>query len=107
MEENYINLIKTYSYTRIWFQVQFTIVMNLNRLLYSFSIDSCNEIHQTLVTMPSPNEKLASALRTLKALQDQGHQAIQGTELSRSDREALQRAGFLKPVIRGWYIPAL
>lgn len=56
--------------------------------------------------MPSPNEKLASALKALKTLQDQGHQAFHGTEFSRSDREALQRAGFLKPVIRGWYIPA-
>lgn len=55
--------------------------------------------------MPSPQEKLASALRALKTLQDQGLQAIPGTELSRSDREALQRAGFLKEVIRGWYIP--
>jgi hypothetical protein len=56
--------------------------------------------------MPSPQEKLASALGTLKTLQERGLQAIQGTELSRADREALLRSGFLKEVIRGWYIPS-
>jgi hypothetical protein len=56
--------------------------------------------------MPSPSEKLASALEALKTLQEQGFQAISGTELSRSDREALQQGGFLKEVIRGWYIPS-
>ena len=56
--------------------------------------------------MPSPQQKLASALRALKTLQEQGFQAIPGTELSRSDREALQRGGFLKEVMRGWYFPS-
>jgi hypothetical protein len=56
--------------------------------------------------MPSPQEKLASALGILKTLQERGLQAIQGTELSRADREALLRSGFLKEVMRGWYIPS-
>lgn len=56
--------------------------------------------------MPSPQQRLAAALETLKTLQGQGFQAISGTQLSRSDREALQRGGFLKEVIRGWYIPS-
>jgi hypothetical protein len=56
--------------------------------------------------MPSPQEKLAQALEALKALQERGLQAIPGTGLSRADREALQRGGFLKEVIRGWYIPS-
>jgi hypothetical protein len=56
--------------------------------------------------MPTPQEKLATALETLRALQEKGIQAIPGAALSRSDREALQRAGFLKNVIRGWYIPS-
>lgn len=55
--------------------------------------------------MATPQEKLASALGILRALQDRGLQAIPGTELSRSDREALQRGGFLQEVLRGWYIP--
>lgn len=55
--------------------------------------------------MPKPHEKLACALEALKGLQEGGLQAIPGPKLSRSDREALLRAGFLKEVIRGWYIP--
>ena len=55
--------------------------------------------------MPKPHEKLASALEALKGLQEGGLQAIPGLKLSRADREALLRAGFLKEVIRGWYIP--
>ncbi|MBI2754419.1 MAG: Fic family protein [Betaproteobacteria bacterium] len=55
--------------------------------------------------MPKPHEKLASALEALKGLQNGGLQAIPGPKLSRADREALLRAGFLKEVIRGWYIP--
>jgi len=55
--------------------------------------------------VPKPHEKLASALNALKGLQDGGLQAIPGPKLSRAHREALLRAGFLKEVIRGWYIP--
>jgi hypothetical protein len=52
-----------------------------------------------------PREKLASALRALKGLQERGRRAIPGPKLSRTDREALLRAGFLKEVLRGWYVP--
>jgi len=55
--------------------------------------------------VPTTQERLASALSALKGLQKRGIQAIPGTELSRAEREALLRAGFLKEVIRGWYIP--
>lgn len=55
--------------------------------------------------MPKPHEKLASALEALKGLQEGELQAIPGLKLSRADREALLRTGFLKEVIRGWYIP--
>ena len=55
--------------------------------------------------MPKPHDKLAAALQALKDLQDGGLQAIAGPKLSRADREVLLRAGFLKAVIRGWYIP--
>ena len=55
--------------------------------------------------MPKPHERLASALEALKGLQEGGLQGIPGPKLSRADREALLRAGFLKEVIRGWYIP--
>ena len=55
--------------------------------------------------MPTPQERLAAALEALKGLQERGIQAIPGPELSRADREALLRAGLLKEVMRGWYIP--
>jgi len=55
--------------------------------------------------VPPQHERLASALGALKDLQDGGLQAIPGPKLSRTDREALLRTGFLKEVIRGWYIP--
>jgi hypothetical protein len=50
-------------------------------------------------------ERLAAGLAALRTLQDRGLQAVRGPELSRTDREALLRAGFLREVIRGWYIP--
>jgi Fic family protein len=55
--------------------------------------------------VPTPQERLAAALGALKGLQERGIHAIAGTELSRAEREALLRAGFLKEVVRGWYIP--
>ena len=55
--------------------------------------------------MVTPQQKLASALEALKALQDKGLQAIPGTALHRTHRQTLQRAGFLQEVIQGWYIP--
>lgn len=55
--------------------------------------------------MSKPHEKLASALEALKRLQDDGLQAIPGPKFARADREVLLRAGFLKEVIRGWYVP--
>ncbi len=55
--------------------------------------------------MPTPQERLASALAALKTPQQKGLHAVPGTALSRPDREALLRAGFLREVIRGWYIP--
>lgn len=55
--------------------------------------------------MPKVHAKLAAALEALKDLQDEGLQAIPGPRLARADREVLLRAGFLKQVIRGWYVP--
>jgi len=55
--------------------------------------------------MATPQENLAKSLEVLKSLQEKGLQAIPGTALPRLDRERLQRGGFLKEVMRGWYIP--
>ena len=57
--------------------------------------------------MATAQEKLAKSLSILKAIQDRGVRAIQVSqhkELTRVHRERLQKAGFLKPVISGWYL---
>lgn len=56
--------------------------------------------------MPSAAEKLASSLEELEALQSKGMVAIRSKDLSRTHRERLVRSGFLKEVMRGWYIPS-
>lgn len=56
--------------------------------------------------MSSPQEHLANALEALKTLQDKGMVAIRSQDLSRLHRERLTKAGFLKPVLKGWYIPS-
>lgn len=54
--------------------------------------------------MATPQEKLAQALEALKALQDKGFVAIMGSELSRINRERLLEHGFIREIVRGWYI---
>ena len=50
--------------------------------------------------------RLANALISLKSLQDRGLTVLRTNELSRDDRESLVDAGFLRPVIKGWYMPS-
>ena len=54
--------------------------------------------------MASAAEKLASSLEELGALQVKGMIAIRSKDLSRTHRERLVKSGFLKEVMRGWYI---
>ena len=54
--------------------------------------------------MATPGEKLAESLEKLKARQDQSVVAIKVDELSRVHRERLLKNGFIKEVIKGWYI---
>jgi hypothetical protein len=56
--------------------------------------------------MATPQESLADALGALKALQDAGAVAIRSDEITRAHRQRLTRAGFLRPVMKGWYIPS-
>jgi hypothetical protein len=56
--------------------------------------------------MARPQDKLADSLQALKDLQDKGAVAIRSTELTRTHRERLLKAGFLQEVMKGWYIPA-
>jgi hypothetical protein len=56
--------------------------------------------------MASPTEKLADSLLALKSLQDAGAVAVKSEQLSRTHRERLLKAGFIREVMKGWYIPA-
>jgi hypothetical protein len=56
--------------------------------------------------MTQPAEKLADSLSALKALQDQGAVAIRTRQLSRTHRQRLLKAGFIREVMKGWYTPA-
>lgn len=54
--------------------------------------------------MTTPSEKLAESLERLKELQDSGIIAIKSNDLTRIHRERLVNNGFIKEVIKGWYI---
>ena len=56
--------------------------------------------------MARPQEKLAESLEALRQLQEGGIAAVKSRDLSRTHRERLIRNGFLKEVMRGWYIPS-
>jgi hypothetical protein len=56
--------------------------------------------------VPSPADKLAQSLDALKSLQDKGQVAIRAAQLSRTHRQRLLRAGFIREVMKGWYILA-
>jgi len=52
------------------------------------------------------SEKLAQSLEQLKQLQDNGVVAVQSKMLERTDRERLTKHGFIREVMRGWYVPS-
>jgi len=54
--------------------------------------------------MATPQEKLAQALEILKEFQDKGLSSMKSSELSRTFRERLLQHGFIREVVRGWYI---
>ena len=56
--------------------------------------------------MPTLQDKLAESLAVLKKLQDDGIVAIQTKNITRTHRERLVKSGFIKEVMKGWYIPA-
>lgn len=56
--------------------------------------------------MPPVNEKLAASLGILKDLQDDDQRIFRPSELSRTHRDRLKRAGFVAPVIKGWWMAA-
>lgn len=56
--------------------------------------------------MATQKDKLADSLQALHELQRTGVVAVRSRDLSRTDRERLLETGFLKDVIKGWYIPS-
>jgi len=56
--------------------------------------------------MSTPQEKLAQSLAVLKKLQDKEIVAIRTKNMTRTHRERLVSNGFLKEVIKGWYVSA-
>ena len=52
-----------------------------------------------------PSEKLAESLEALHALHRKKVIAIRSKDLTRTHRQRLSRNGFLKEVMKGWYIP--
>jgi len=56
--------------------------------------------------MASPTDKLAESLEALQGLEGKGVVAVRSSDLSRTHRERLVKSGFLREVIKGWYIPS-
>ncbi len=54
--------------------------------------------------MPSVNEKLAASLEILAGLQKHGRRIFPSSAISRTHRDRLKRAGFVTPVIKGWWM---
>jgi Fic/DOC family len=56
--------------------------------------------------MATPGDKLATSLAVLKTLQEAGRVALRASDMGRTHRERLIDNGFIKEVMKGWYIPA-
>lgn len=54
--------------------------------------------------MAKPSAALAASLEILKALQDKGAVAIRTRDMTRTHRERLLKNGFIREVMKGWYI---
>jgi hypothetical protein len=54
--------------------------------------------------MAKPAERLADSFQALRMLQEDGRMAIRFDELSRTHRTRLVQSGFLKEVVKGWYM---
>lgn len=54
--------------------------------------------------MATPAKKLARSLEVLERFQRDGRACLRSRDIGRADRERLMRNGFLKEVMKGWYI---
>lgn len=57
-------------------------------------------------TVTPARRRLAAGLDALHVLQRQGQNVFSTSEFSGADREALLQAGYIQPVIQGWYMSA-
>ncbi len=55
-------------------------------------------------SIPPAQRRLAAALRRLKQHQDRGQVVFRSDDFTRGHREALVEAGFLRMVVKGWYL---
>ncbi|MCX8521075.1 MAG: cell filamentation protein Fic, partial [Rhodoferax sp.] len=53
-----------------------------------------------------PHQQLANALKVLKRLQDKHHGVLESADIAPQQWAVLLEAGFLRPVIKGWYLCA-
>jgi hypothetical protein len=58
------------------------------------------------MTIPPAPRRLANALSALKRFQDAGKVVLRASDLSRGQREILSANGFLRLVVKGWYMPS-
>lgn len=58
-----------------------------------------------MATTPA-QRRLADALDVLKKLQDGGKAAVRSSDLTRLQRESLVSNGFLRLIVKGWYMPS-
>lgn len=56
--------------------------------------------------MAKPNARLAESLKVLRRFQDKHGGVVESPDLTETHRARLVEAGFLRPVIKGWYICA-
>ncbi len=68
------------------------------------TLESVRSINLEMI-MAQPSEKLADSLSALKALRDKGAIAIRTSKISRTHRQRLLKAGFIREVMKGWYTP--
>ena len=55
-------------------------------------------------TSAKPHVVLAAALKVLKRLQDKHHGVVESKDIAQDHRALLLDTGFLRPVMKGWYI---
>jgi len=56
--------------------------------------------------MAEPNVRLAESLKVLRRFQDKHGGVVESLDLTETHRARLVEAGFLRPIIKGWYICA-